>query len=68
MSDPSSEKPSEPTSLYQDFLAERDEILKYKWIKSEEAGHDVGFETALVEWALSHRETWKKEYQSKVRH
>ena len=68
MSDLSNEDSAESTSLYQEFLAERDEILKYKWIKSEEAGHDVGFETALVEWALTQRDGWKKEYQSKSRH
>lgn len=58
--------PDEPTSangdpadLYQEFLAEREEILKHKWIQSEEAGHDVGLETALVNWALHHRAKWK---------
>tara|TARA_R110002096_G_scaffold119925_1_gene259906 strand:+ start:1109 stop:1318 length:210 start_codon:yes stop_codon:yes gene_type:complete len=50
------------SSLYQEFLAERDEILRHKWLKSEEVGHDVGFETALVDWTLYHRFTWKKEY------
>ena len=43
------------SSLYQEFLAERDEIHRHKWLKSEEAGHDVGFETALVDWTLNHR-------------
>jgi len=57
----------ETTSLYQDFLAEREEILKYKWIKSEEAGHDIGLETALVDWAQNHREKWKKDYLSQSR-
>jgi hypothetical protein len=49
------------SSLYQEFLAEREEILKHKWIKSEEAGRDVGLEAALVNWALHHRETWKSD-------
>lgn len=48
------------TSLYQEFLAEREEILKHKWIQSEEAGHDVGLETALVDWAVNHRESWRE--------
>ena len=68
MPDLSSEKPAETPSLYQEFLAERDEILKYKWIKSEEAGHDVGLETALVKWSQTQREGWKKEYQSRSRY
>ena len=49
----------EKSSLYQKFLAERDEILKHKWIKSEEAGRDIGFEAALVDWMLHHRSQWR---------
>jgi hypothetical protein len=60
MADPIAEPLAPDQSLYQSFLAERDEILKHKWIKSEQAGADVGFETAIVDWALNHRETWKK--------
>ncbi len=34
--------------LYREFLAEREEILRHKWFQSEKAGHDIGFENALV--------------------
>jgi len=34
--------------LYKEFLAEREEILKHKWIESEKAGKDIGFEKALL--------------------
>lgn len=54
-------------SLYQEFLAEREEVLKHKWIQSEEAGHDIGLETALVDWAVNYREVWKKEFQGRSR-
>lgn len=54
--------PANPACLYEDFLAEREEILKHKWIQSEEAGHDVGLETALVDWAVNHRAKWKAEF------
>jgi hypothetical protein len=37
-------------SLYQRFLATREDVLRHKWLKSEEAGEDVGFEAALVDW------------------
>lgn len=67
MADLSSDELVENLSLYQEFLAERDEILRHKWIKSEEAGRDIGFETALVDWCDKHREKWKKEFQSKAR-
>ncbi len=56
-----SDHPPEKPSLYQRFLSEREEILKHKWIQSEEAGHDVGLERALVDWVLNHRETWQQE-------
>lgn len=47
------------SSLYQEFLAEREEILKHKWIESEKAGRDVGFERALLDWIRNHRDDWK---------
>lgn len=61
MPDPVEESKSGP-SLYRQFLDERDEILKYKWVRSEEVGHDIGFETALINWTRNHREQWKKDY------
>lgn len=50
---------AEKSSLYQEFLAEREEILKHKWIESEKAGRDVGFEKALLDWIRNHRDDWK---------
>ena len=37
----------------------REEILKHKWIESEKAGHDVGFEWALLDWNFNHRNDWR---------
>jgi hypothetical protein len=45
-------------SLYKEFLAEREEILKHKWYESEKAGHDIGFERALMDWIVKHRAAW----------
>ena len=45
--------------LYKEFLAEREEILRHKWIESEKAGHDVGFEKALLDWIVKHRSSWR---------
>ena len=50
----------EKSSLYQRYLAERDEILRHKWLESEKEGHDIGFERALVDWVLNHRSKWRK--------
>ena len=48
------------SALYREFLAERDEILKHKWIESEKAGFDIGFERALLDWIVKHRASWRK--------
>lgn len=48
------------SSLYREFLAEREEIMKHKWIESEKVQHDVGFERALTDWIVKHRTKWRK--------
>ena len=48
------------SALYREFLAERDEILKHKWIESEKVGHDIGFERALLDWIVKHRSNWRR--------
>jgi hypothetical protein len=48
------------STLYQEFLAERDEILKHKWIESEKAGYDIGFERALLDWLVNHSAAWRR--------
>jgi len=52
------------SSLYQEFLAEREEILKHKWIESEKTGHDIGFERALTDWIVKHRSKWRRARQT----
>jgi len=51
------------SSLYREFQAEREEILKHKWIESEKAGHDIGFERALTDWIVKYRSKWRKARQ-----
>lgn len=48
------------STWYREFLAEREEILKHKWLESEKAGYDIGFERALVDWVMNHRAKWKQ--------
>lgn len=52
------------SSLYREFLAEREEILRHKWLESEKAGCDIGFEQALTDWIVKHRAQWRKERQA----
>lgn len=51
------------SSLYREFLAEREEILRHKWIESEKVGRDIGFERALTDWIVKHRSKWRKARQ-----
>jgi hypothetical protein len=53
------------SSLYQEFLAEREEILRHKWLESERLGYDIGFERALLDWIRKHREEWRGARRSK---
>ncbi len=48
------------STLYQEFLAEREEILKLKWIESQKAQEDIGFEKALLTWVRLHRKDWRE--------
>jgi len=52
------------SSLYQEFLAEREELLKHKWLESERLGEDIGFERALLDWVRYHRDDWRAKRRS----
>ncbi len=45
------------------FIAEREEILRHKWLESEKAGYDIGFDRALLGWIVKHRANWRKARQ-----
>jgi hypothetical protein len=53
--------------LYKEFLAERAEILKHKWIESEKAGKDIGFEKALLDWIVKYRSNWRDRRRKEAR-
>lgn len=52
--------PLESSTLYQEFQAERHEIMLHKWYESEKRGYDVGFDYALTDWILKHRAAWRR--------
>ena len=54
------------SSLYQEFLAEREEILKHKWLESERLGYDIGFERALLDWIRKHRDAWRSNRRAQL--
>jgi hypothetical protein len=51
------------SSLYKEFLAERAEILRHKWVESEKVGYDIGFERALMDWIVKYRSAWYEQRQ-----
>lgn len=53
--------------LYREFLAEREEILRHKWLESEKAGYDIGFERALLDWVVKYRGTWRENRPRRLR-
>jgi len=55
------------SALYKEFLAEREEILKHKWIESEKAGADIGFEKALGDWIVKYRSSWRSKRMKEAR-
>jgi hypothetical protein len=58
---------SASTSSYPDayshFEAELAEVLKHKYLESEKADEDIGFEKALTDWAGKHRAKWRQSQQ-----
>ena len=51
---------SKRSSLYREIMAERKQIEAHKWLESEKAGKDIGFEQALFSWVRYHRSQWLK--------
>ncbi len=41
--------------------SQREEIEKYKWIESQKAGRDIGWERAQREWLHKHFTDWKRD-------
>jgi len=37
--------------------------MRHKWLESEKAGFDIGFERALTDWIVKHRAKWRKSRQ-----
>jgi hypothetical protein len=40
------------TRLVQALVRVRGEIRTHKWCESEKAGHDIGWDRAVVDWTL----------------
>jgi hypothetical protein len=50
--------------LYREFEAEREEIMRHKWLESEKEGKDIGFDRALTDWIVKYRTAWRQTRQT----
>ncbi len=51
-----------------DLLKDRrvvEEINRHLWIESEKAGHDIGFDSAAVDWLEKFSRAWMQYYTPK---
>jgi hypothetical protein len=46
--------------IYKEVLAQRQEVERHKWLESEKAGKDIGYDAALIDWVMKHKSKWKK--------
>ena len=51
--------------IYKDFLEEREQVLKHKWLESEKKGYDIGYSTALIDWIIKYRKNWRNYRKNK---
>jgi hypothetical protein len=59
------------TNRKQDPLRElihgqQEEVAKYKWIESEKAGQDIGWERAYAEWLEKHFPDWERDQKCRA--
>ena len=52
-------------TLYQKFVVMKDEIYRHKWLESEKANKDIGFEQALLDWMGKYGNGWRTHYIKK---
>ena len=53
--------PRAGSTSYREFLADREDLMRHKWLMSEKAGCDVGLEAALLDWVDHVRAPMRKQ-------
>lgn len=52
---------------FNDFLQlEIEAINRYKWLESEKAGHNIGFQRAAFEWVAKHASQFREYYYKEM--
>lgn len=49
------------TALFREWQEMKEDVLRHKWFESEKAGHDVGWDRALVDYNLKIRRPSKRD-------
>jgi hypothetical protein len=57
---PSGNDSQRNSPLHGESQAGPEESLKRKWLVSEKAAQDIGFERALTHWIIEHRYKWRE--------
>ena len=58
--------PIEQSDMYQEVIAERKAMEKFRWEESEKAGYDIGdFRTEWLWWTTKQR-SWKASYKMQI--
>ncbi len=55
---------------YKELLKDKsviEEINRHKWIESEKAGHDIGFDKAAEDWIKRYSSAWLQYHVPKVK-
>lgn len=55
------EAPRPRSTSWREFQADREDLLRHKWLMSEKAGRDVGLEAALLDWVDHHRSAMRRQ-------
>lgn len=53
--------PRAKSTSYREFIADREDLMRHKWLLSERAGADVGLEAALLDWVDHRRAAMRKQ-------
>jgi hypothetical protein len=57
---------SKNSQLLELIQSQQLEIKKHKWIESQKAGKDIGWEAAATDWMCRHFPKWKKHQWEKA--
>jgi len=41
----------------------RQDVDDHKWFESERAGHDIGYDQALMGWLVKHARNWRQHHR-----